>query len=52
MRSQMKLGMTVIALAAGLVIGGSATQTASAATWHRGTPKVLRGKRTVRRAQS
>ncbi|WP_203638024.1 hypothetical protein [Levilactobacillus wangkuiensis] len=43
MKSQMKLGMTVIALATGLAIGGSTTQTASAATWHRGTPKALRG---------
>ncbi|MFD1454544.1 hypothetical protein ACFQ44_02465 [Levilactobacillus lanxiensis] len=44
MKSQMRLGMTVVALAMGLAIGGNTTQNASAATWHRGTPKALRGK--------
>jgi len=44
MKNTIKLGVTTLAVAAGLAIGVSTTQPVNAATWHKGTPKVLRGK--------
>jgi hypothetical protein len=44
MRNMLKVGTTALAVVAGLAIGASTTQSANAATWHKGTPKVLRGK--------
>lgn len=37
-------GVVTVAVAAGLTIGVVTTPSAEAATWHQGTPKILRGK--------
>lgn len=44
MKTMLKVSTTALAVIAGLAMGVSTTQTASTAKWHKGTPKILRGK--------
>lgn len=43
MKSVMRGGITTLAVMAGLVVGESTISSASAAKWHKGIPKALRG---------
>lgn len=38
-----KMGKITVATMTALLVGGTVSTTASAATWHKGTPKALRG---------
>ena len=49
MRKIAKLAMTAMTV---LLVGGTVSTTASAATWHKGTPKALRGKYQGKRTSS